>query len=337
MAGEATSGWSRSLRQGSKARETLLAASLCLALLVCSYGSFLYVNFGLGAITHATLATAAILALMRIAPRLVLSAVERFFPASGKRKKLKTWLLHFQVGVFLVATETLLVSAILQGADELLDHLGIGTGWIDLQVDRMSGIAAAVSMTIVGYLLYDLFFYLMHRWMHRSSFLWQHHKMHHMDAAFDAMTQGRQNWLEGVFIAVMTVLPMSILFELSHIDPIALGLGYGSVVFAMSFLRMMNHSSLRMQYGWASTVFTGPQVHRIHHSVLPQHFNKNFAANFPIWDILFGTYWHPRRDEFPPTGVAGEKEFETLLEAIVFTPREWLKWARARRDRVGLR
>jgi hypothetical protein len=45
-------------------------------------------------------------------------------------------------------------------------------------------------------------------------------------------------------------------------------------------------------------------------TAISRNIAKNFVAFFPIWDILFGTYYHPARDEFPPTGVEGEKEIQ---------------------------
>jgi sterol desaturase/sphingolipid hydroxylase (fatty acid hydroxylase superfamily) len=59
------------------------------------------------------------------------------------------------------------------------------------------------------------------------------------------------------------------------------------------------HANLKLSLGPLSWLVDGPQVHRIHHSQLPQHFDRNFAAFFPIWDVLFGTYYHPARGEFP--------------------------------------
>ena len=38
----------------------------------------------------------------------------------------------------------------------------------------------------------------------------------------------------------------------------------------------------------------------------PQHKDRNFAAFFPIWDILFRTFYFPKRDEFPDTGIVDE-------------------------------
>jgi sterol desaturase/sphingolipid hydroxylase (fatty acid hydroxylase superfamily) len=33
-----------------------------------------------------------------------------------------------------------------------------------------------------------------------------------------------------------------------------------------------------------------PDMHRVHHSVLPREANSNFGFNLPWWDRLFGTY-----------------------------------------------
>src|SRR6185295_15817502 len=33
-----------------------------------------------------------------------------------------------------------------------------------------------------------------------------------------------------------------------------------------------------------------PEMHRVHHSILPRETNSNFGFNLPWWDRLFGTY-----------------------------------------------
>jgi sterol desaturase/sphingolipid hydroxylase (fatty acid hydroxylase superfamily) len=33
-----------------------------------------------------------------------------------------------------------------------------------------------------------------------------------------------------------------------------------------------------------------PDMHRVHHSVVPRETNSNFGFNMPWWDCLFGTY-----------------------------------------------
>ena len=45
--------------------------------------------------------------------------------------------------------------------------------------------------------------------------------------------------------------------------------------------------------GWTSVLgwfVVTPDMHRVHHSVLPHETNSNFGFNLPWWDRLFGTY-----------------------------------------------
>jgi sterol desaturase/sphingolipid hydroxylase (fatty acid hydroxylase superfamily) len=65
----------------------------------------------------------------------------------------------------------------------------------------------------------------------------------------------------------------------------------------------VNHANVRLPFGRLTVVVAGPQWHRIHHSVYPEHFDKNFAAFFPFIDRLFGTYYEPAQNEYPETGL----------------------------------
>lgn len=174
------------------------------------------------------------------------------------------------------------------------------------------------------------------RFQHMSSVLWQQHKVHHMDEQLNAITTGRQNWLEEFFRIPIIALPLTILFKFDKTDPFSLGLVGAAVGLALGSWGYFIHANLKLHLGFLSRWFAGPQVHRVHHSRLPQHRDRNFAAFFPLWDVLFGTYFAPARDEFPPTGVDGEKEFRSLGEATILPFREWSRMYRAWRLRRKL-
>ena len=55
-----------------------------------------------------------------------------------------------------------------------------------------------------------------------------------------------------------------------------------------------------------------------------KHLNRNFAAFFPMWDVLFGTFWKPAPGEYPETGLAGEPILRRLRDAYVMPFRAWL-------------
>jgi sterol desaturase/sphingolipid hydroxylase (fatty acid hydroxylase superfamily) len=72
------------------------------------------------------------------------------------------------------------------------------------------------------------------------------------------------------------------------------------------------------------TWVNSPQWHRIHHSVHPEHHDKNFAALLPIWDILFGTAWVPKLDEYPATGIIPSEKVG-IIDSVVWPFRNYLR------------
>jgi sterol desaturase/sphingolipid hydroxylase (fatty acid hydroxylase superfamily) len=64
------------------------------------------------------------------------------------------------------------------------------------------------------------------------------------------------------------------------------------------------HSPSSLHFGPLRHVIADNRYHRIHHSVEPRHFDKNFAILFSFWDRLFGTAYHPAPDEWPDVGLA---------------------------------
>jgi sterol desaturase/sphingolipid hydroxylase (fatty acid hydroxylase superfamily) len=56
---------------------------------------------------------------------------------------------------------------------------------------------------------------------------------------------------------------------------------------------MFNHSNLFLPPTVDRIVrkfIVTPDMHRVHHSVIPYETDSNFGFNFPWWDWLFGTY-----------------------------------------------
>jgi sterol desaturase/sphingolipid hydroxylase (fatty acid hydroxylase superfamily) len=270
-----------------------------------------------------------------IAPPLVLSLLEHLTRPAGPRKSAQKWLLHFQIMLanYAAAVPLGLLAAYL--ATFLVKSLGLNLGLVDLRIGTGKEIISIAAGFLLSALLGDFFFYWYHRCLHRSNILWQHHKMHHLDPEFDALTGPRQNWLENFFLVFFNIIPMAVLFKFNDLDPLDAGLIQGTVVGLLLLLQFQNHSNLRLQFGRASLVFTSSQTHRIHHSYLLQHRDKNFVAFFPIWDVLFGTYYHPGRDEFPLTGVADESDIQSVWEAQIYPLREWWKLWRTHRRRTS--
>jgi sterol desaturase/sphingolipid hydroxylase (fatty acid hydroxylase superfamily) len=251
------------------------------------------------------------------------SLLERLLPAAGPRKPLRGYWLNFQV----LALEKLTVPILggLAGVGVIVLGNRIGLGWIDLRFNTSHGLIDLGLSFLLSTFVYDFFFYWFHRFQHES-FLWQEHKLHHMDEQLCAFT--RESWLETLLSGVFVYLPLAILFKFNPAKSAIAGL----MLLAWNTLI---HTNIRLHLGPVAVLFNGPQGHRIHHSRLRAHYDRNFAAFFPIWDVLFGTYYYPKKGVYPLTGVQGEKEVQTLLEAAVLPISEWRKMFRAWRVRRG--
>jgi sterol desaturase/sphingolipid hydroxylase (fatty acid hydroxylase superfamily) len=242
------------------------------------------------------------------------SVAERFFPA-GAQKPFKGWLFNF-VHIGLPVSAASIIWGVIAGTSiaALGNHFRLG--WIDLRFSTAGGIPYLILTVLLATFIFDFFYYWFHRSLHESRFLWHIHKLHHMDEQLSATTNGRSHWLEEFGRVPMIAIPTAILFKL---NPDVGGiLGYAITVWSIFF-----HANLRINFGRAGMLVYGPQGHRIHHSRLPEHFDKNYAAYFPVWDVLFGTYHHPKHDEFPATGLDHEPEVESFTDTLVLPFRAW--------------
>ncbi len=199
-------------------------------------------------------------------------------------------------------------------------------GWFGLV--PVDGHVGAVAAMLLFFFIYDFFYYWFHRWQHTLPWLWQQHKLHHSEESLNASSAMRHHWLEEILRIAFIALPMSIAFDLS---PQMAGWLGAVLVYWPYFI----HVNTRLPMGPLTRVLVGPQVHRIHHSIEPRHLDRNFAAVFPLWDLLFGTFVAPRPGEYPATGLHSGERVTTFWQANLLPFRGWQALWRARRARVS--
>jgi len=69
-------------------------------------------------------------------------------------------------------------------------------------------------------------------------------------------------------------------------------------------------------------MLSGPQWHRLHHAIDQDCHDRNFAAYFPILDIVFGTYRAPRQGEYLATGLTdAAATAHPLRDCVLLRPR----------------
>jgi len=264
---------------------------------------------------------------------LLQSGIERLLPPAGPRKSLRQWLLHLQVNTFFDFLRATLSIATFLTVANLARKAGFELGLIDLRFADGSDILLLIASLWLASVIGDFFFYWYHRWTHVNQFLWQHHKMHHTDTELEAISTARQNWMEAVLNSLFITIPILILFKVDPLEQWHAGIAAGITAAVLNNLLTLSHMNVRWHVGWFARLWCGPQNHRIHHSLEPAHINKNYAFMFPMWDVIFGTYFHPRKGEFPATGVAGEPGFDSFWEAEIYSQREMWKWLRNRKAR----
>ena len=182
-------------------------------------------------------------------------------------------------------------------------------GLFDLKFDTETSLPLAFAAMAVSAFALDFFFYWFHRLQH-SSLLWPQHLLHHSDTALNVTTTQRAHFLEHLMIPFFMTLPLVLLFNLPTTDVIWIA----AVPAAWAYFAHMN---VRVSFGPLWWLLTSPQYPRIHHSLEPKHFDRNFALWFPIWDLVFGTAYRPLRGEYPATGVAGVEVTSLPQSAIL--------------------
>ncbi len=146
-------------------------------------------------------------------------------------------------------------------------------------------------------LMFDFFYYWFHRMQHGWPVMWRFHRFHHADVTVAVLSATRHHWIEETLRYFVMSIPLLLLFGSPERTFPWLGILTG-------VLGLFIHWNAPLPLGPLTPVMVGPQYHRIHHSIEPRHYDKNFAVIFPFWDRLFGTQCMPEGREFPITGLS---------------------------------
>jgi sterol desaturase/sphingolipid hydroxylase (fatty acid hydroxylase superfamily) len=218
---------------------------------------------------------------------------------------------------------TQIVNAAVQWAGGPWIELNLGK-FLEAQIKPVR-MLLLLPVALVPIFVFDFFYYWFHRFQHTNAWLWEQHKLHHTDVSLNVTTSLRHHWTEEGLRAFIITIPMNSLLKISPVEAGVIGILIGQWGYFI-------HANLRLQLGPLTRVLVGPQAHRIHHSIEPHHIGKNLAAFFPIWDILFGTFHKPARNEFPATGVEALPSNPTVREAL-FGP--FIAWWTMTSQRLG--
>lgn len=153
----------------------------------------------------------------------------------------------------------------------------------------------------VGFVVGEIGFYWGHRWAHEIPFLWRFHSIHHSPEHVYFLVSARAHPLDNVFIRLCGLIPACILGVASPLTPT------GSVVPALivvvaTIWGFFIHANLRWRLGPLEWVVSTPAFHHWHHTRSELR-DCNYASMLPWVDLIFGTYYLPRRERPPAYGI----------------------------------
>ncbi|HKB78848.1 MAG TPA: sterol desaturase family protein, partial [Thermoanaerobaculia bacterium] len=160
----------------------------------------------------------------------------------------------------------------------LMTHL---SHWVPfLQTHILIGLPAPVQF-LAGLAAADFTYYLWHRSVHATPFLWAFHSIHHSQQELTIATSLRVHIFEEMVRGIFYFVPFFILAIPAHV--------WLPLDIAINWLLFLEHSDLDWTYGKLGRFIVSPHFHRIHHSVETQDLDTNFGSFLSIWDRIFGT------------------------------------------------
>ena len=211
----------------------------------------------------------------------VLILVAAWEAARPRRARSFSRWLRWPSNFAMVAFNTIVLRLLFPAAAVGMAWLAQERGWgLFNNLELPAALAIVISVVAL-----DLLIYLQHVMFHAVPALWRLHRMHHADLDFDVTTGARFHPIEIV---------LSMLIKLAAVA--VLGAPAVAVVIFEVLLNataMFNHGNLRLPEGvdrFLRLVVVTPDMHRVHHSIVPAEANSNFGFNLPWWDRLLGTY-----------------------------------------------
>lgn len=157
----------------------------------------------------------------------------------------------------------------------------------------------AVVGTVLGFLAYELGYWVDHWLSHKVKALWAFHKVHHTAEVLTPLTVYRVHPIESLKLANIMALSMGGVggvlawaFGPTWSEPLMFGQNAIFLVFVMTVVHLQ-HSHAWMTFAPLGRWLLSPAHHQIHHSADPVHFGKNLGSCLAVWDRMFGTLHVP--------------------------------------------
>ncbi|RAZ71383.1 sterol desaturase family protein [Mesorhizobium atlanticum] len=133
--------------------------------------------------------------------------------------------------------------------------------------------------------LTDLGVYAVHRTFHAVPFLWRFHSIHHGVEEMDWLAAFHTHPFEQIITKSIILIPVFVL-------------GFSTEAIYLYFViytgqALLIHSNVKLNFGPLRWLIASPQFHHWHHAGERAAYDKNFAGQLAIIDLLFGTFRVP--------------------------------------------
>jgi len=127
--------------------------------------------------------------------------------------------------------------------------------------------------------------YWWHRMGHQVPFLWRFHSIHHSSERLYWLNAGRFHPIDTAVSVLISITSLGILGADGEI-----------LLLASSWIvvhGLFQHCNVRLRLGPLNYIFSMAELHRWHHSLDLNEANNNYGNNIILWDLVFGTFYHP--------------------------------------------
>ncbi len=157
---------------------------------------------------------------------------------------------------------------------------------------------------VIFFVVLDFVQWFTHILLHKFSFLWKFHKVHHSVKEMGFAAHLRYHWMENIFYKPLKTFGVMILggFEPEQayiVHFIAIAIGH------------FNHSNIKITWGLLKYIINNPVMHLYHHVYkLPEgRYGVNFGISLSLWDYIFGHHYIPEDSGTIELGFPGDDTF----------------------------
>lgn len=210
----------------------------------------------------------------------ILVPIERIFALHEQKIFRQAWTtdaIYYFLGYFIGRGTQLAISVLLIG------H--IFKGLLNTQLQILVASQPLLLQFIEAVLISDIGYYTAHKLNHTVPWLWKFHAVHHSVEQLDWLATVRVHPIDQVFTKMFQVIPLYILGFTKETFA-------GYIIFS-AFIAFFIHANIKLKFRWFKWFVATPEFHHWHHSIDKKAYNKNFAAQLPFLDLIFGTLYMP--------------------------------------------